>query len=264
MKFVVMKFDGNTIGIILSGGGTKGIAHAGVLKFFDEIGIRPSHIAGTSSGAIVSSLYAWGKQPEEILEFFKSIYFFHWRHFTFRKPGFIDSLAFKEYFYSIFKDATLGDMPYKMHITATDLVSGKLRIFGSDTKIADAVLASSAFPGVISPYEIDGRLYSDGGIINHFPTDILQGRCDTLIGVYVSPIQKIEAADLKSIKSITTRAYDLLSANSNMQKFTLCDWVISPDELALYSTFETNKVKMDEIFNIGYESAKKSYADLIV
>lgn len=259
-----MKFNGHTVGLILSGGGSKGIAHAGVLKFLDEEGIKPTHIAGTSSGAIVSSLYAWGKKPEEILEFFKSIYFFHWRHFTFRKAGFIDSEAFRDYFISIFKDATLGDMPYKMHLTATNLVSGKLKIFGSETKIADAVLASSAFPGIISPYEIDGRLYSDGGIINHFPTDILQGRCDKLIGVYVSPIQKINAEDLKTIKSVTARAYDLLSANSNMQKFTLCDWVISPDELALYSTFETNKAKMDEIFNIGYEAAKKSYEDLIM
>lgn len=259
-----MKFDGKSIGLTFSGGGTKGIAHAGVLKFFDEEGIQPSQIAGTSSGAIVSSLYAWGKQPEEILEFFKSIYFFHWKHFTFRKPGFIDSSAFREYFNDIFKEATLGDLPYAMHLTATDLVSGKLRIFDDSTKVADAVLASSAFPGIISPYEINGRLYGDGGIVNHFPTDILQGRCDANIGIYVSPIQKIGKEDLRTIKSVTTRAYDLLSANSNMQKFTLCDWVISPEELALYSTFETNKAKMDEIFNIGYESAKKSYADLIV
>lgn len=258
-----MKFDGNTIGLILSGGGSKGIAHAGVLKFFEEAGIKPSHIAGTSSGAIVSSLYAWGKKPEEILDFFKSIYFFHWRHFTFRKAGFIDSDAFKLYFDSVFGDTTLGELDYRMHITATDMVSGKLKIFGPETKIADAVLASSAFPGVISPYEIDGKIYSDGGIINHFPTDILQGRCEALIGVYVSPIQKIDETHLKSIKGVTTRAYDLLSANSNMQKFTLCDWIISPDELAFYSTFETNKAKMDEIFSIGYESAKKSYEELI-
>lgn len=259
-----MKFDGSTIGLVLSGGGSKGIAHAGVLKFMEEEGIKPSHIAGTSSGAIVSSLYAWGKTPEQILEFFKSIYFFHWRHFTFRKAGFIDSGAFINYFTSIFQDATIGDMPYKMHLTATDLVSGKLRIFGPETKLADAVLASSAFPGVISPYEIEGKLYSDGGILNHFPTDVLQGRVDTLIGVYVSPIQKIGASDLRSIRSVTTRAYDLLSANSNMQKLTLCDWIISPDELALYSTFETRKAKMDDIFAIGYETAKKSYEDLIV
>ncbi|RZJ56154.1 MAG: patatin [Flavobacterium sp.] len=258
-----MKFDGNTVGLILSGGGSKGIAHAGVLKFLDEVDIRPSHIAGTSSGAIVSSLYAWGMGPEEILEFFKSIYFFHWRHFTFRKAGFIDSDAFRLYFTSIFKDITLGDLPYKMHITATDMVSGKLKIFGQETKVADAVLASCAFPGILSPYTIDGRIYSDGGIVNHFPTDVLQGRCDRLIGVYVSPIQKIGPKDLQTIKSVTSRAYDLLSANSNMQKFTICDWVVSPDDLALYSTFETKKSKMDEIFSIGYEAAKKSYEELI-
>jgi NTE family protein len=57
-------------------------------------------------------------------------------------------------------------------------------------KISDALLASSAFPGIISPYEINGEPYSDGGILNHFPTDILQGQCDNIIGVYVSPIQK--------------------------------------------------------------------------
>jgi NTE family protein len=259
-----MKYDGSTIGLVLSGGGSKGIAHAGVLKFLEEEGIKPSHIAGTSAGAIVASLYAWGKTPEEILDFFKSIYFFHWRHFTFRKAGFIDSNAFTNYFTSIFKDATIGDLPYKLDLTATDLVSGKLKIFDNKTKLSDAVLASSAFPGVISPYEIDGRLYSDGGILNHFPTDVLQGRVDTLIGVYVSTIQKIGASDLKSIRSVTTRAYDLLSANGNMQKLTQCDWIINPDELSLYSTFETSRVKMDKIFNIGYEAAKKSYEQLIV
>lgn len=259
-----MKFDSTTIGLVLSGGGTKGIAHAGVLKFLDEKSIRPQHIAGTSSGAIVSSLYAFGKKPEEILEFFKSIYFFHWKHFTFRKPGFIDSDAFRNYFQLVFEDTRIGDLPYELHITATNLVSGKLRIFEPEVKLADAVLASAAFPGIISPYEIDGKLYSDGGILNHFPTDILQGRCETLIGVYVSPIQKIEVSDLRSIRAVTTRAYDLLSASSNMQKITLCDWIISPDELALYNTFETNKAKMDAIFNIGYETARKSYEELIV
>lgn len=258
-----MKFQG-TIGLILSGGGSKGIAHAGVLKFLEEQNIKPCHIAGTSSGAIVSSLYAWGKKPEEILDFFKSIYFFHWRHITFKKAGFIDSHAFRLYFESVFKDALLGDLPVRMHITATDMVSGKLKIFGPETRIADAVLASSAFPGVISPYEIESKIYSDGGILNHFPTDVLQGRCDNLIGVYVSPIQKIEPGDLKTIRSVTSRAYDLLSANSDMQKFNLCDWVISPDELALFSTFETNKSKMDTIFNIGYKAAKKSYEELML
>jgi NTE family protein len=257
-----MDLKTKSIGLVLSGGGSKGLAHAGVIKFLEEQKIKPSQVAGTSAGSIVGALYAWGKTPEEILEFFKSIYLFHWKHLTFKKAGLIDSESFRVYFESIFKDATLGDMKIPVQITATDMVRGKLKIFGPSTKIVDAILASSAFPGILSPYEIDGNIYSDGGILNHFPTDVLQGQCETIIGIYVSPIQKIEAKDLRSIKAVTTRAFDILSANSNIHKFNMCDWVIEPKDLCLYSTFETSKIKMDQVFNIGYQAAKKSFEKL--
>lgn len=257
-----MNLQSKSIGYALSGGGTKGIAHAGVIKFLEEQQIKPTQIAGSSAGAIVGALYAWGKTPDEILSFFKSIYFFHWKHFTLKKPGIIDSGSFKKYFVEIFGNATMNDLPIPLYITATDLVKGKLKIFTDTTQIVDAILASSAVPGVISPYEIDDTLYSDGGILNHFPTDVLQGRCEHIIGVYVSPVQKIEAKDLRSIKAVTTRAFELLAANSNLQKFNNCDWVIEPEELCSFNTFETNKTKMDHIFEIGYQAAKKSFESL--
>ncbi|WP_026708864.1 patatin-like phospholipase family protein [Flavobacterium frigidarium] len=257
-----MNLDTKSIGLVLSGGGTKGLAHAGAMKYLEEVNIIPSRIAGTSSGSIVGALYAWGKTPEEILDFFKSIYLFHWRHFTFRKAGIIDSESFKIHFESIFGDAQLSDLKIPMQITATDMVRGRLKIFEPETKIIDAILASSAFPGIISPFEIDGEPFSDGGILNHFPTDVLQGQCETIIGIYVSPIQKIEAKDLNSIRSVTTRAFDILSANSDLQKFNICDWVIEPKELTKFSTFEMNKLKMETIFQIGYNSAKESYEKL--
>ncbi|MFT7335344.1 MAG: NTE family protein [Porticoccaceae bacterium] len=257
-----MDLTSKSIGLALSGGGSKGLAHAGALKFLEEKNIRPNRIAGTSAGAIVGAMYAWGKTPDEILEFFKSVYLFHWRHLTFRKAGFIDSDSFKEYFHTIFQDSVIGKLKIPTQIAATDMVRGRLKIFDSETKIIDALLASSAFPGVISPFEIRGDHYSDGGILNHFPTDLLQGQCEIIIGVYVSPVQKIEAKDLNSIRAVTSRAFDILSANTNLQKFNICDWVIEPTELTLYSTFEMNKLKMDAIFNIGYEAAKSSYAKL--
>lgn len=257
-----MDFSSKSIGLVLSGGGSKGIAQAGALKFLEEQNIKPTHIAGTSAGAIIAALYAFGKKPDEILEFFKSIYFFHWSHFTFKKAGIIDSQSFKSDFEKIFKDAKIGDLNIPTHITATDLVKGKLKIFNNDTKITDAIIASSSYPGMLSPYELNGNLYSDGGILNHFPTDLIQGKCDVIIGIYVSPIQTIEAKDLKSIKSVTSRAFNLLSAQGNYQKFSLCDWVIEPKELANFSTFETNKIKMDKIFEIGYQAAKKSFEEL--
>ncbi|SRR5574343_453742 len=257
-----MDLASKSIGLALSGGGSKGIAHAGVLKFLSEQEITPSCIAGSSAGAIVGTMYAYGKKPEEILDFFKSIYFFHWKHFTFKKAGIVDSESFKKYFDEVFGATTLGELNIPMYVTATDMVKGKLKIFNPDTKVVDAVLASTAVPGMISPYIIKEKLYSDGGILNHFPADLLQGKCDSIIGVYVSPIQNLEATQLRSIKSVTYRALELLTANSNLQKFNHCDLIIEPKELTNFSTFETNKNKMDLIFEIGYNEAKKAFENL--
>lgn len=257
-----MDLASKSIGLALSGGGSKGIAHAGVLKFLSEQEITPSCIAGSSAGAIVGTMYAYGKKPEEILDFFKSIYFFHWKHFTFKKAGIVDSESFKKYFDEVFGATTLGELNIPMYVTATDMVKGKLKIFNPDTKVVDAVLASTAVPGMISPYIIKDKLYSDGGILNHFPADLLQGKCDSIIGVYVSPIQNLEATQLRSIKSVTYRALELLTANSNLQKFNHCDLIIEPKELTNFSTFETNKNKMDLIFEIGYNEAKKAFENL--
>ena len=255
------KKEHKKIGIALSGGGAKGIAQAGVLQFLEEQNIKPSIMSATSSGAIIATLYALGKKPSEILEFFQSIYFFKWKHFTWKKPGIVDSYSYKTYFDEVFKDKTLSQLPIPIKITATDLVKGKLKIFDETTKVTDAVLASTAFPGMLSPYKINEVLYSDGGILNHFPSDLLLGNCDRIIGVYVSPIQDIEEKDLNSIKAITTRAFDLLSAHGNYQKFSLCDWIIEPKKLSQFSTFETSKTKMKTIFDIGYQAAKISWEE---
>src|SRR4028118_1365387 len=115
-----MDFHSKSVGLVLSGGGSKGLAHAGVFRFLEEQEIKPSQIAGSSAGAIVAAMYAFGKSPDEILSFFKSIYFFHWKHFTFKKAGLIDSDSFKHYFTNVFKDATIGDLPIQVHITGTD------------------------------------------------------------------------------------------------------------------------------------------------
>jgi NTE family protein len=249
-------------GFVFSGGGSKGIAHAGVLQYLQEQNIKPSCIAGSSAGAIVAAMYAFGKKPEEILEFFKSIFFFHWKHFTFKKAGIVDSDSFKHYFHEIFGEVTLGDLEIPIYITATDMVKGKLKIFNPETKVVDAILASTAVPGTISPYVINGKLYSDGGILNHFPADLLVGKCESIIGVYVSPVQNLEAKNLNSIKSVTYRALELLTANSSFQKFNYCDVIIEPKELTNYNTFETNKSKMNAIYKIGYEEAKKHFESI--
>lgn len=253
-----------SLGLVLSGGGTKGVAHAGVLKFLREKNIKPDILACCSAGSIVGSLHAVGKTPEEILDFFKSVYFFHWKHFAFNKPGLVSSMIFSNYLNPVFKEMTIGDLALDLKIIATELVSGEQKIFGKYDKIVDAVIASCSIPGITTPYIVGNEMYSDGGVLNNFPADIIHKDCEKLIGVYVSLPQEVELGDLNTIKAVTSRAYELLSHRTEIHKFSYCDWIISSKKLSQYGTFERKSTRLEEIFEIGYQAAKESYENVTI
>ncbi|MBV8325119.1 patatin-like phospholipase family protein [Chryseobacterium sp.] len=247
------------VGLVLSGGGTKGIAHAGVLKFLNEKNINIDILSCCSAGSIVGCLHAIGKSPEEILEFFNSVYFFNWKHFTFNQPGLVSSVIFRNYLKPIFQDMKLRDLDIEIKIVATELVSGTQKIFDENFEIVDAIIASCSIPGITTPYIIDNEMYCDGGVLNNFPADIIRDECDKLIGVFVSPPNDANIKDLNSIKAIVSRSYDLLSYRIEKVKFDYCDWFISSQKLSTYGTFERRKDRLEQIFNIGYKAAKDSY-----
>lgn len=173
----------------------------------------------------------------------------------------MDVNAFDKYLNKVFGDLTIGELDIPVYINATDIVNGKLHVFNKKTKVVDAILASSAFPGVFSPYQIGNKIYSDGGIINNFPIELLKDKCHYIIGSNVTPIQQVSADSLTSIRSVTFRAYELMTTINNAKLGKLCDWLIEPKELTLYSTFERSKKKMDEIYDLGYQTAKETFEE---
>jgi len=128
-------------------------------------------------------------------------------------------------------------------------------------KAKEAIAASSAFPGIFSPVQIEGKLYCDGGILANFPANIIQGRCDFLIGVNLDTQETIakESKEFGSIKSVVLRAIEIMMKQNMATQDNLCDWCILPLKSTDYSTFETSKDRMDEIFHLGYEAAKKGF-----
>ncbi|WP_439478851.1 patatin-like phospholipase family protein [Chryseobacterium aquaticum] len=248
-------------GLVLSGGGTKGIAHAGVLKFLSEKNIDIDILSCCSAGSIVGCLYAIGKKPEEILDFFQSIYFFNWKHFTFNQPGLVSSIIFANYLKPIFQDMKIGDLDKEVRIVATELVSGTEKVFDKDFSVIDAMIASCSIPGITTPYILGEEMYCDGGVLNNFPADIIRNDCDKLIGVFVSPPHDIKISDLKTIKSIVSRSFDLFSYRVEKVKFEYCDWLISSKDLSAFGNFERKKERLEQIYNIGYEAAKNSYSE---
>jgi NTE family protein len=240
------------IGLALSGGGMRGVAQIGVIKALEEHGIQPTHVAGSSAGAIVGSLYAYGYNWEEIFDFFKNIQLLNITKYALGKPGIIDAEKFYPEFKAYIKKDNFDALEKVMFITATDILKGKLKIFKSGELIRP-ILASAAFPGVFAPVKIDDTYYIDGGALNNFPVEQLKPDCDIVIGAYVNGYQDISIDKLKHSYNVVERAFKLKSVQEDHQKFKDCDVIISPKELDNYATFDNSY--LDEIFKIGYDAA---------
>jgi len=240
------------LGLVLSGGGVRGVAHAGVLKALTEHGIRPDCIAGSSSGALVGALYAAGYSPEEMLQFFVDKNPFRLSKIAVGKPGWIDTAKVAADFLEYFPEDSFEALDGKLFVTATDIVHGEAAIFDSGPLIS-AILASCSVPLVFTPTTIDGRTYSDGGIINNFPVEPLEGLCDTIIGVYASPIRTALQTSLTSSVAVWQRAIEVGSYFAAKPKFDRCSLVICPEALSGYGLFDTKQVGV--IFEHGYAAA---------
>ncbi len=242
-------------GLVLSGGGFRGLAHVGILKALDERGITPSYIAGTSAGAIVGALFASGLKWNEILSFFKKVDIFSFRKFALNKPGWVDTEKFYEEFAELFTEDSFESLKIPLYITATNILEGSLRIFSSGPLIKP-LLASAAFPGMFTPVIIDKNHYVDGGVLNNFPVDLIKEQCDQIIGAYVNPFTKVTMDDLKYSYNVLERAYHIRAAKSSVEKFKDCDLLISPEDLVNHGTFTVKD--MDAVFELGYKAAKES------
>lgn len=240
------------LGIVLSGGGSRGLAHAGVLRALVENGIEPDCVSGTSAGALVGALYASGRGSEEILRFFDDANPFRLSRLALNKAGVIDSEKIVGAFAHWFPEDSFAALARPLFVTGTDLVSGRLQVWSSGPLVRP-LLASSAVPFVISPTRVDGRLYVDGGIVNNFPVEPLFGLCDAIVGVHATPLSAPSESDLNSTFAVTQRALEIGMFHTSRRKFHHADLVISPAGLSRFSTFDTRRHA--EIVEIGYQAA---------
>ncbi len=241
------------IGLVLSGGGVRGVAHIGAIKALEEHDIFPSHIAGTSAGAIVGALYAGGCTWKEILDFFKTTQIFSITNYAKSKPGFVDTVKFYDLLKSYLPDDSFASLKTPLYVTATNLLNGTLKVFHHG-ELIKPILASAAVPGLFAPVPFKNGYYVDGGILNNFPVDLLKINCDQIIGVYVNPFEKMKIADLKHIHNVLERAYHIMVSNETMLKFEDCDLLIRPDRMADFSMFSLKN--MDTLLELGYSATK--------
>jgi NTE family protein len=241
-----------TVGLVLSGGGAKGIAHVGVIKALEENGIPIDYVTGTSMGAIVGSLYSCGWSPEEMMAFFTSKDFSYWStgvinpkdEFYISKPApspkwLSVNLNFKDSSNNIVNQIIPSSLisPLPMNIEflklftpyseqcsenfnnlfvpfrcVTSDIYHKHKIVCSKGSLGDAVRASMSFPLVFKPIEMDGVLVYDGGIYDNFPVDVMQNDFNPDFIIGVS----VSAADTKPIQNdIYSQLEDMIIQNND-------------------------------------------------
>ncbi|MDQ8004683.1 MAG: patatin-like phospholipase family protein [Pedobacter sp.] len=240
------------VGLVLSGGGIRGIAHLGVLKALKKTGIQISQITGTSAGSIAGSFYAAGVDPEDAFDIFMKT-----KLMKFVRPA-LGSLGLIniERTGDIFRDylpAHIEDLKTPMTICTTNFSEGTVAYFTKGPLIR-AIHASSCIPGVFKPIMIHDQMYVDGGVLNNFPVEPLLNNCDYIIGStcnHLKPVDKIIG-----ITRLMQRAA-IMSINHDMErKSKFCNLIIEPKGMGEINTFDTKKAEI--IYWLAYEEALKT------
>jgi len=191
------------IGVALGAGGAKGIAHIPMLEAFDELGITPHRIAGSSIGAVIGALYASGRSAAEIKEMVAHLAIT--KQDTFR--GVLSDKKIGKWMKMIDPDfshsgllktesmmtglcqnrqwSTFEELSIPLMVVATDFHRHRSVVLGTG-QVQPAVEASMAMPGVFNPVEIDGRLLIDGATTNPVPYDLLFDSCDVVVAVDIN------------------------------------------------------------------------------
>lgn len=236
-----------TIGLALSGGGARGIAHLGVLKALDELGVKPQMISGTSAGAILGAFYAYGYKPDAVLEFIEKLSFFRMMRPAISKNGLLKMDRWRQELIKYLPENTFEHLKVPLVINATDVVAGKTTFF-SQGNLIDPILASCCAPVIFDPFQIDGHRYIDGGILNNLPIEPLLSQCQLIIGSHCNPVNP--NFKLRNAKTLLERTLHMAIGTNTIPRQQKCQILLEPPELRTFLSSDFKKIR--EIYKIGY------------
>ena len=242
------------IGIALSGGGTRGMVHAGALQALEEMGIQLDVISGTSAGSIVGAMYANGYSPEEIFDIASQKNFLQLLSLRIPSKGFVKHSALRKSLEKYLPKDSFEDLAKPLFIAISNLHTGLVEIKSSG-KLHDVIIASSSVPIIFEPIDIDGDLYVDGGLMKNLPASVLREHADLVIGVNLVPQLRVPNKELSGIIGVAVRCFNLSALNNITPELRYCDVVIEPKEIHSYSRY--NFKQMKEMYQIGYEETMK-------
>ncbi len=281
---IIMGQNQPKVGLVLSGGGAKGFAHIGVLKELEKSGVQIDYIGGTSMGAIIGGLHASGYSAYQIEKIIQETDFMEvMRDKILRreKPLFskehdgkyVISLPIKKGKIGLPLGLSKGQnvlnfltellapvdgvqdfskLPIPFYCVATNIETGEEVILEKGS-LPLALRASAAFPSLLNPVEIDGKLLVDGGVVNNFPVDLMKKKkVDLIIGVSVQG-QLLKREELSSIASLLMQIVNFQMYEKADDQIRMLNFYIRPD-IVEYSVISFDK--KDKIIREGIKAAK--------
>ncbi len=248
------------VGLVLSGGGAKGLAHIGVIKVLEESGVRVDYIGGSSMGAVIGALYAAGYRAKQLDSIFRTVDFniliqddlprsaktFYEREdsekyalslpFDKFKVELPKGLSKGQNFYNLFSRLTahvdgvqdFDKLPIPFLCVATNIETGK-QVLLDRGYLPRAVSASSALPSIFSPVTIKGIVMTDGGVSNNYPVqEVRKKGAEVIIGVDVQD-SLIKRNELNSVTDIMVQISNFRTIEDMENKIPSTDIYIKPD-----------------------------------
>ena len=185
------------VGLALSGGGVRGLAHIGVLKVLEREGVPIHFLAGTSMGGFIAAAYAAGFSPADLeaeaLRFSNPRHLIGFLERSIPRRGLVAKDKLEEYLRRQLGDVTFDRLRLPLALVAVDLNSGG-KVVLREGPLVEAVRATTALPGVFPPVERDGQLLVDGGLLDNLPADVVREMgADVVIAVDVSTDERAVA-----------------------------------------------------------------------
>lgn len=237
-------------GIVLSGGGSRGVAHLGVLKALEAYNLAPDFICGVSSGAIVGAFYADGWKPDDIFDLFQDQHFFNFVRLSFPITGMLKLSGFTKLIQENLSSTRFEELDKQLLVMATNFNEGSPAFFDKG-EFLKPILASSSIPVLFSPVKINSNLYVDGGLIDNMPYEPANQYCEFLTGVHVNPLARNN--HINNMIEVAERTFQLSVAANIREKYDKFDMVIEPQGLDRFNILSLANAQ--EIFDIGYEGA---------
>jgi NTE family protein len=245
------------IGLVLSGGGTRGFAHLGVIEALNEAGIYPDIISGTSAGALAGVLYADGYTPKEILKLMNPGSRLDYMRPALPREGLLQIGGIMKILKSNLRAKTFEELKIPLYVAATDLNNGKAEYF-SQGDLLDPVMASASIPVLFQPVVINNICYVDGGVLDNLPLCPIEKKCRFLIGSFVNPVGYIEK--ISGLIGIAERTFMLSMSKEIGEKAKKFDLFVAPQELRNYRIL--NPEKSEELFSVGYNATKEKLKNI--